>query len=86
MWLDNEYLQDCYNTNKTLHFEYILIEQGFILDVSGDAKPLSDDQKKEQKQNKDAKQEQLFNEWLDFCPEERWRISAWTLFNNNVKC
>lgn len=20
MWLDNEYLQDCYNTNKTLHF------------------------------------------------------------------
>ena len=70
-------------TWKTLHFENILVEQGFILDVSGEAKPLSDDQKKEQKQNKDAKQEQLFNEWLE--SSDRESKSAFTLFNNNVK-
>lgn len=60
-------------------FENILVEQGFIISVAGDARPLSNDQKKEQKQNKDAKQEQLFNEWLELSGNDRESKSAFTL-------
>ncbi len=31
MWCFNEYINDCYNTNKILHFQNILIEEGFKL-------------------------------------------------------
>lgn len=31
LWCFNEYVNDCYNTNKICHFQNILIEEGFIL-------------------------------------------------------
>jgi len=43
----NEYINDCYNTNKRIHYEQILKNKGFILKTEGEEKKLSKDNKKE---------------------------------------
>ena len=43
----NEYIKDCYNTNKRIHYEQILKNKGFILKTEGEDKKLSKENKKE---------------------------------------
>jgi hypothetical protein len=43
----NEYIKDCYNTNKRIHYEQILKNKGFILKTEGEHKKLSNKNKKE---------------------------------------
>jgi hypothetical protein len=37
----NEYIKDCFNTNKKIHYEEILKKKGFILSAEGNEKKLS---------------------------------------------
>jgi hypothetical protein len=43
----NEYIKDCYNTNKRIHYEQILKKKGFILKLEGNEKKLSKENKRE---------------------------------------
>jgi hypothetical protein len=43
----NEYIKDCYNTNKRIHYEQILISKGFVLKTEGEEKKISKENKKE---------------------------------------
>lgn len=43
----NEYVKDCYNTNKRIHYEQILKSKGFILKTEGEEKKLSKENKRE---------------------------------------
>ena len=43
----NEYIKDCYNTNKRIHYEQILKNKGYILKKEGEEKKLSKENKKE---------------------------------------
>jgi hypothetical protein len=43
----NEYIKDCYNTNKRIHYEQILKSKGFVLSTEGNEKKLSKENKKE---------------------------------------
>lgn len=41
----NEYIKDCYNTNKRIHYELILKNKGFILSAEGNQNKLSKENK-----------------------------------------
>ena len=43
----NEYIKDCFNTNKRIHYEQILKIKGFVLSTEGNEKKLSRENKKE---------------------------------------
>jgi len=43
----NEYIKECFNTNKRIHYEQILKKKGFILSTEGNEKKLSKENKKE---------------------------------------
>jgi hypothetical protein len=43
----NEYIKDCYNTNKRIHYEQILKNKGFLLKKEGEEKKLSKENNKE---------------------------------------
>ncbi len=43
----NEYIKDCFNTNKRIHYEQILKRKGFVLSTEGNEKKLSRENKKE---------------------------------------
>ena len=54
IYCHNEYINDCYNTNKRIHFELILKNQGFILTDEGVNKKISKETQKEFKKINDS--------------------------------
>lgn len=62
----NEYVRDTYNSNKTKHFEQILIDNGFVLcEYEGDSvKKLTKKQKKEMDGLVQEASDELFNEYI----------------------
>ena len=59
----NEYLKDCYTSNKNIHFKNILKENGFILSSTGTKKAFSKDVLEEFKELRDDIAEELFEEY-----------------------
>lgn len=61
----NEYDNDCYKTNIRIHFENILIKQGWLLQNEGEINYISDNElKKVRKEMNDVKEEE-FNEYIE---------------------
>ena len=60
----NEYLIDCYESNKNLHFRNILKDNGFILSTVGKQKQLSKDVLDQMKEITENIESDLFDEFL----------------------
>lgn len=63
MWCFNEYINDCYNTNKISHFQNILIQEGFKLTHIG--KDIILDNKKQTRMIKNTK-ENTITDYINF--------------------
>ena len=60
----NEYLIDCYESNKNLHFRNILKDNGFVLSTVGKQKQLSKDVLDQMKEITENIESSLFDEFL----------------------
>ena len=65
MFCYNEYVKDTYETNKLLHFEKILKDEGFKLSTLGDKNKLDKQVKEEAKEMADAYNEELYEEYKE---------------------
>lgn len=61
----NEYLKDCYESNKNIHFKNILRENGFLLSSEGERKCLSKDVTEKFTEIREDIEEKLFDEFLE---------------------
>ena len=61
----NEYMKDVYQTNKRMHFEQILRDEGFQLSEVGKPKAMDKDTRQQAKDMVEEMNEQLLNEYLD---------------------
>jgi hypothetical protein len=61
----NEYLKDCYESNKNVHFKNILKVNGFIITSEGSRKHLNKDVTDEFKEIREDIEETLFNGYLE---------------------
>ena len=64
IYCNNEYINDCYRTNKLKHFENILIENGFDLTSSGFLQKISKDADKEMSNQLILNKDELFDDYI----------------------
>jgi hypothetical protein len=60
----NEYVMDCYRTNKLKHFELILINNGFTLSERGEAVKINKKTKEEMRSIVQSIKEELFDQFM----------------------
>lgn len=65
MFIYNEYVADIFNTNKTVHYENILKDEGFIISFVGNAQKLNKTVKDEMKEITQSIKEEVFNEFIE---------------------
>jgi len=65
MFIYNEYVADIFNTNKTVHYENILKDEGFIISSVGNAQKLNKIIKYEMKEITQNIKEEIFNEFIE---------------------
>lgn len=61
----NEYNRDCYFTNIRIHFENILRNDGWVLDIKGDEVKISNEEKKLLKEAVSKIDDEIFNRYLE---------------------
>ncbi len=65
MWCYNEYINDCYNTNKICHFQNILTNEGFVLSHEGRDLQLSKNKVKEMKMTTTQNEIDKYNKFVE---------------------
>jgi hypothetical protein len=78
----NEYVKDTFETNKLLHFEHILRNEGFVLSAVGDKNKLEKDVIKEAEEIQDEYNEELFNEFVGSSKDKRSDVKFFKLAEN----
>ena len=78
----NEYVIDCYKTNKLKHFELILSNSGFKLSEVGEADRIQPQAKKDMRSVVQSIKEDLFNEYLEDTQKDKEKYDQ---INANLK-
>jgi len=65
MFVYNEYVSDIFSTNKTVHYENILIDEGFTLSSVGNVQKLNKIIRDEMKEIAQNIKEEIFNEFIE---------------------
>lgn len=78
----NEYVKDIYNTNRTKHFELLLLQNGFDLTEIGEKTKIDKDMKEELKCLTQEIKDELYEEFLD---AEDKTLGKYQLFNKNIE-
>ena len=71
LFVYNEYVSDIFNTNKTVHYENILKDEGFVLSSIGNAQKLNKVIKDEMKEMIQSIKKEIFDKFIetDYCDE-----------------
>lgn len=85
LYLFNEYINDVYKTNRTIHYETCLINGGFKLSVLDEPQPINKEDKEEIQQLIDDVTEIIFYEYLEAEPDQRAANTKYNQLHLNIK-